>query len=121
MERSDYSKDRLTLAEIARNLKDLIGNVSPQKATCDEDVTGSEHVAWLLDQVDKNHSDWAMGKLGRWVGIAMGCLACHGHKISSIKDIVRKAKISYGEGVDLDLDSHLNDDDPFYLDIGGSE
>lgn len=115
--RIDDHMDRLTILEIAQGVGDLI-DAEPQRAERNEDVIGLKHLKWMLSKVADNHEDWPLGKLGRWTGIAMGCLACHGFDVSAIRKIVADAKMAYGEGADLDLKSHLDENDPFTLDIG---
>lgn len=112
--------DRLTILNIAQNITSLIDpNVEAAQADRNENVIHLSHLKWMLKCVESNYEEWPLGKLGRWTGIVMGCIACHGFDISAIQKIVADAKLAYGEGSDPDLQSHLDESDPFKLDIGG--
>lgn len=113
--------DRLTIVAISNELQYLVKGVFPKKAETKNDVVGMPHLLWLLKQVEANYDKWPLGKLGRWTGIVMGCMACHGIDVAKIQQIVSKAKIAHGEGIDFDLDCHNNENDPFSFDIGGGD
>lgn len=113
--------DRLTIYTIAQGLNNILGRTEPKRAERAEDVVNLGHLKWLLNKIEENYETWPLGKLGRWTGIVMGCLACHGFKVTEIQKIVADAKTAYGEGVDVDLKDHLDENDPFIFDIGGGD
>ena len=74
----------------------------------------------VREQAFEESSDFPVSKLHRWIGHIQGCLiTTKVATVDQIKEIMRMAKLAFGEKPDTELMRHLDPDSPFFLDIGG--
>ena len=75
---------------------------------------------WMCERIEKKSEHWPSTKLHRWIGHIHGCALALGiFSFEDLKDIVSNAKDHFSEGVDGDLFDHLDESNPFRMDIGG--
>jgi len=79
-----------------------------------------ERLVWMCERIEKKSERWPSTKLHRWIGHIHGCaLALGVFTFDDLKDIVSEAKKHFPEEVDGDLFDHLDESNPFRMDIGG--
>lgn len=113
---------RLTQLAIASNITDSLPVTEPKRAQNAAEHSDLSHIVWMLSQVRQNYDSWNLGKLGRWVGTALGCVVANGYiDLEDVQQIVANAKIAHGESVDEELKQHQDPNDPFQIEIGGGD
>ena len=79
-----------------------------------------ERLVWMCERIEKKSERWPSTKLHRWIGHIHGCALALGiFTFNDLKDIVSEAKKHFPEEVDDDLFDHLDESNPFRMDIGG--
>lgn len=79
-----------------------------------------ERLVWMCERIEKKSEHWPSTKLHRWIGHIHGCALALGiFTFNDLKDIVSNAKTHFPEKMDSDLFDHLDERNPFRLDIGG--
>ena len=79
-----------------------------------------ERLVWMCERIEKKSERWPSTKLHRWIGHIHGCALALGiFTFNDLKDIVSEAKKHFPEEVDDDRFDHLDESNPFRMDIGG--
>ena len=79
-----------------------------------------ERLVWMCERIEKKSERWPSTKLHRWIGHIHGCALALGiFDFKDLKDIVSDAKNHFPEEMDGELFDHLDESNPFRLDIGG--
>ena len=75
---------------------------------------------WMCERIEKKSEHWPSTKLHRWIGHIHGCALALGiFSFDDLKDIVSNAKNHFPEEVDGDLFDHLDESNPFRMELGG--